>query len=515
MKSVLDYLEETALQFPEKEAVYDGRRGYSFGELLGISRKVGSFLTRVCRQRSPVPVFMEKRAETIGVFLGAVYAGCFYVYMNPELPIKRIKERLKFLDSDVVIAEGILAKQLLEAGVEGMVLRFEELMEEEADMEVLGFYRMQIRPEDYLYGMFTSGSTGVPKLVTVSGGAAVEFGEEFIHTFSFSPQDVIGNQAPFDFDVSVKDLLVSVFCGARLVLIPGVMFATPPALLDYLCENQVTVLIWAASALCVVSAARGLEYRVPKGIRKIFFSGEVMPCRHLKLWREALPGTEFVNLYGPTEITCNCTYYRVDGTKEGWIPIGRPFSNREVFLLDERNQRIEEVGVTGEICVGGKALSSGYYRNKKETEKRFVRNVFGKPGGGMVYRTGDMGHYDEKRQLCFDGRTDHQVKRMGHRIELEEVEWELGCMEGIDRVCCLFDSRTKRLTAYYVGTVSPEGLRRLGKERLPAYMCPNEFIRLKLMPLNKNGKIDRGSLEQYRMKEEICFGRPCFDSGGC
>lgn len=515
MKSVLDYLEETALQFPEKEAVYDGRRGYTFGELLGISRKVGSFLTRVCRQRSPVPVFMEKRAETIGVFLGAVYAGCFYVYMNPELPIKRIKERLKFLDSDVVIAEGILAKQLLEAGVEGMVLRFEELMEEEADMEVLGFYRMQIRPEDYLYGMFTSGSTGVPKLVTVSGGAAVEFGEEFIHTFSFSPQDVIGNQAPFDFDVSVKDLLVSVFCGARLVLIPGVMFATPPALLDYLCENQVTVLIWAASALCVVSAARGLEYRVPKGIRKIFFSGEVMPCRHLKLWREALPGTEFVNLYGPTEITCNCTYYRVDGTEEGWIPIGRPFSNREVFLLDERNQRIEAVGVTGEICVGGKALSSGYYRNKNETEKRFVRNVFGKPGGGMVYRTGDMGHYDEKRQLCFDGRTDHQVKRMGHRIELEEVEWELGCMEGIDRVCCLFDSRTKRLTAYYVGTVSPEGLRRLGKERLPAYMCPNEFIRLKLMPLNKNGKIDRGSLEQYRMKEEICFGRPCFDSGGC
>ena len=111
MKSVLDYLEETALQFPEKEAVYDGRRGYSFRELLGISRKAGSILTRVCRQRSPVPVFMEKRAETIAVFLGAVYAGCFYVYLNPEIPLKRIKERLEFLDSDVVIAEGILAER--------------------------------------------------------------------------------------------------------------------------------------------------------------------------------------------------------------------------------------------------------------------------------------------------------------------------------------------------------------------------------------------------------------------
>ena len=515
MKSVLDYLEETALRFPEKEAVYDGRQRYSFRELLGISRKAGSFLTKVCRQRSPVPVFMEKRAETIGVFLGAVYAGCFYVYLNPEIPLKRIKERLEFLDSDVVIAEGILAERLLQAGFGGRVLGFEELVEEEADMEVLGFYRMQMRPEDYLYGMFTSGSTGVPKLVAVSGGAAVEFAEEFIRTFSFLPQDVIGNQAPFDFDVSVKDLLVSVVCGARLVLIPSVMFATPPALLDYLCENQVTVLIWAASALCVVSAARGLEYRIPGEIRKVFFSGEVMPCHHLRLWREALPEAEFVNLYGPTEITCNCTYYCVDGTEEGWIPIGRPFSNREVFLLDERNQRIEAVGVTGEICVGGKALSSGYYRNKKETEKRFVRNIFGEPGGGIVYRTGDMGHYDEKRLLCFDGRTDHQIKRMGHRIELEEVEWELGNLEGIDRLCCLFDSRTKRLTAYYVGTVSPAGLRKLGKERVPAYMCPNEFIRLKFMPLNKNGKIDRGSLEQYRMKEEICFGRPCFDSGGC
>ena len=515
MKSVLDYLEETALRYPEKEAVYDGRRGYTFGELLEISRRVGSFLTRVCRQRSPVPVFMEKRSETIGAFFGAAYAGCFYVYMNPELPQKRIRERLEFLEADVVIAEGDLAGRLKEDGFAGRVLGFGELKEEEADLEVLGFYRLQMRPEDYLYGMFTSGSTGVPKLVAVSGGAAVEFGEEFIRTFSFGSQDVMGNQASFDFDVSVKDMLVSVFCGARLVLIPSVMFATPPALLDYLCENQVTVLIWSASALCVVSAARGLEYRVPKEIRKIFFSGEIMPFYHLKLWREALPETEFVNLYGPTEITCNCTYYRVDGTEDGVIPIGRPFSNREVFLADEGDRRIEAVGVTGEICVGGKALSSGYYRNRKETEKRFVRNVFGEPGGGIVYRTGDMGHYNENLQLCFDGRTDHQIKRMGHRIELEEVERELGCMEGMDRVCCLYDSRTKRLTAYYVGTASPDGLCRLGRERLPVYMCPNEFIRLKFMPLNKNGKIDRGSLEQYRMREEICFGRTCFDSGSC
>ena len=112
LKSVLDYLEEAAFQYPEKEAVYDGRQRYSFRELLGISRKAGSFLTKACRQRSPVPVFMEKQAETIGAFFGAAYAGCFYVYMNPELPQKRIRERLEFLEADVVIAEGDLARRL-------------------------------------------------------------------------------------------------------------------------------------------------------------------------------------------------------------------------------------------------------------------------------------------------------------------------------------------------------------------------------------------------------------------
>jgi acyl-coenzyme A synthetase/AMP-(fatty) acid ligase len=180
LKSVLDYLEEAAFQYPEKEAVYDGSQRYSWQELLEISRKVGSALTRVCRQRSPVPIFMEKRAKTIGAFFGAVYAGCFYVYINPELPLKRIRERLDFLDSDVVVTEGILAERLLEDGFAGRALRFEELVEEEVDMKVLGFYRLQMRPEDYLYGMFTSGSTGAPKLVTVSGGALVEFAEDMI-----------------------------------------------------------------------------------------------------------------------------------------------------------------------------------------------------------------------------------------------------------------------------------------------------------------------------------------------
>ena len=151
LKSVLDYLEEAAFQYPEKEAVYDGSQRYSW-----------------------------KRAKTIGAFFGAVYAGCFYVYINPELPLKRIRERLDFLDSDVVVTEGILAERLLEDGFAGRALRFEELVEEEVDMKVLGFYRLQMRPEDYLYGMFTSGSTGAPKLVTVSGGALVEFAEDMI-----------------------------------------------------------------------------------------------------------------------------------------------------------------------------------------------------------------------------------------------------------------------------------------------------------------------------------------------
>lgn len=291
---------------------------------------------------------------------------------------------------------------------------------------------------------------------------------------------------------------MSVITGAKLVLIPRRMFAVPALLLDYLCEKRVTVLIWAASALCIVSGMRGFEYRIPGLIRRVMFSGEVMPQKQLKIWRKALPKAEFINLYGPTEVTCNCTYYRVTGREPEHVPlpIGIPFAKRNVFLLNEYDMPVMADGMLGEICVGGATLADGYYHNEEETSKRFVRSPVKSHAGMTIYRTGDLGFYDNRGNLCFNGRKDFQIKRMGHRIELQEIEHECSLMAGIWQACCIYDG--KDITVFYVGEVENGQVRRFLKERLPRYMLPSRFVNLQSMPLNKNGKIDREYLKTWK-----------------
>ena len=185
---------------------------------------------------------------------------------------------------------------------------------------------------------------------------------------------MIGNQAPFDFDVSVKDIYSSIMTGAQLVLIPKEYFSTPPRLLDYLCDKKVTNLTWAVSALTLVSALKGLNYRVPESVKRVMFSGEAMPAKQLRIWQEKLPDAKFVNLYGPTEITCNCTYFPIERQYEDSekIPAGKAFPGRRVILVDEEGKQVTEPGVQGEICSAGESLANGYYKEPEQTAEKFV-----------------------------------------------------------------------------------------------------------------------------------------------
>jgi non-ribosomal peptide synthetase component F len=286
--------------------------------------------------------------------------------------------------------------------------------------------------------------------------------------------------------------------GAEMVMIPREYFSTVARLLDYLIERRVSVVIWAVSALCIISGMKGFDYKVPDGLRLIMFSGEVMPIKHLRLWQRAVPGAEYVNLYGPSEITCNCTYYRIGKCDESMtkIPIGIPFPGREIILLDPERKLITETGVTGELCVAGESLAAGYYHNPEQTQDRFISYTF--PDGTVrrTYRTGDACCLGEDGNYYFAGRVDFQIKHMGHRIELEEIETNLGLLEGLTRACCVFQEEKNRIVAFYTGTAEPRELRRALKEKVPVYMVPNKFIRLESLPLNKNGKIDRARIRK-------------------
>lgn len=496
VRNVLDYLERSEKLTPDQIAFADEKTSCTYRELKQTAKAIGTYLAAQVSPGSPVPVLMEKGVLAVCAFMGAVYAGCFYVMLDPKLPAERIRKILHTLDADLVITEENAQKPYQELAFEIKQGDITEAAQSAIDEKKLAEIRKKSQDTDPLYTMFTSGSTGIPKGVVVSHRSVIDFIEEFTELFGIAPNDVIGNQAPFDFDVSVKDIYSTLKAGATMQIIPKKLFSFPVKLLDYLEERQVTTLIWAVSALCMITTLKGLEYKVPRHIRKVIFSGEVMPVRHLNEWRRYLSEAMYVNVYGPTEITCNCTYYIVDREFElgEQIPIGQAFPNEKVFLLDEQDHLVTEAGKKGKICVAGTALSLGYYRNPEQTKKVFVQNPLNDRYQETIYRTGDLAYYGEDGQLYFATRKDFQIKHMGHRIELGEIEAAMERLECLKRSVCLYDETKQKIVAFYDGEAEKRQLHRLLGEVLPGFMIPNVFVRVLQFPLTKNGKIDRKRL---------------------
>ena len=498
MNNILEYLERTAEKYPGRIAVEDDKEALTWKELADLSRRIGTAAGKRIASGDPIVILAPKGPLTLAAMFGAVYGGGFYVNGDPALPPRRLKEIFRVLRPKLVLIRPEEIPLIRQAGYTGDYCLLHEAAGEEPDLELLERRRKDSCSEDILYGIFTSGSTGTPKGITVSHRAVIDFITHFTEIFGIDEKDRIGNQAPFDFDVSVKDIYSAVMTGAALVLIPRQLFSVPAALLDYLCEKKATVLIWAVSALTMISSLGGFKYRIPSDVRKVMFSGEVMPTNQLACWQEALPEAEFVNLYGPTEITCNCTYYpvqKVPGEGEK-LPIGKAFPGRRVFLLNEEGGEIREPEQAGEICVAGESLSLGYYHDPAETEKSFQERIFPDGRKERYYRTGDLGFLGKDGNLYFSGRKDFQIKFNGHRIELEEIERLLDQMQGIEKSCCVTDHRKTCLAAFYMGKVMPGEIRLWLKKRLPGYMVPRKIFQTEKLPLTKNGKTDRKALQK-------------------
>lgn len=496
--SVLAYLENSADCFPDKCAVTDEKVSYTYSELVKLSSSVGTALSELIASGDAVGIYMEKCADAVAAFFATVYAGGFYSVLNTELPQNRLQTTVSVLNPRVIVTSESLLDTAKEYFSERKIVTFEALAKSEPDYARLGEIRSHKIDTDPLYINFTSGSTGTPKGIVVCHRSVIDFIDHFTEIFEIDNNDVIANQAPFDFDVSVKDIYSAVKTGATLVVVPRRMFSAPAELIDFICDRRVTVMIWAVSALCLISTFHALDYRTPETVNKILFSGEVMPLKALKNFRSHLPNAKYVNLYGPTEITCNCTYHILDNDCDyaDGIPIGKPFPNEDVILLDENNSRISEVGKVGEICVRGTALALGYYSNPEQNAKAFVQNPLNPHYPELIYRTGDLARYNENGELVFSGRKDFQIKYMGHRIELEEIEREMSAVDGVEQCCCIFDEKKSRLKGFYVGSIEKDELAASMSRDLPAFMIPSIIRRVDEMPLTKNGKIDRKKLAE-------------------
>ena len=512
MKNVLEYLEASAERLPEKTAVIDDKEQCTYKELRDISRMMGFILSNNDLQGCPVAVMMKKSVLTLEVFFGAAYAGGFYSLTDPDFPVSRLEQQLKVLQPKVVVTLEEYKDKLAEAGFTGKVLFGDKLRNEARNMlgypEIsnermsidakLAAIRNALSADTPLYCNFTSGSTGTPKGVLVGHASVISFIDSFTELFGITEEDVLGNQAPFDFDVSVKDIYSTIRKGATMVIIPTAFFRFPNGVMDMLEEHKVTTLIWAVSALVLLNRLHEFMYKVPPCINKVLFSGEEMPVRHLTDWMKVYPEAKFVNLYGPTEITCNCTYYEIENVPapEDRIPSGYVFPGKVIYLMDEEGNIIpaDSENVTGEICVGGNELALGYYNNEAATSAAFIeKEIDGKTE--KIYKTGDLG-YREGGLIYFAGRRDFQIKHNGHRIELEEVERALAGLPGIQQACCIYDHEKYRIVAFLAGDSDKKTVVAGLKEKLPEYSLPNVYKFMEELPLTKNGKIDRKKLKE-------------------
>ena len=516
--NILELLERSAERFPDRPAFGDPEKDISFRELVRKARAAGELLAADVPSESPVAFYLEKSVDAVIAMFGAVYAGGFYSFIDVRQPAARAQKVLDVLEPAVLITDEENAEKAEELSFGGRRILLKDLLEQAGRTlsgqkeplpplsPVLARIRSTMTDTAPLYVNFTSGSTGTPKGVAVCHRSVIEFIAHFAPLFQVTEEDIFGNQAPFDFDVSVKDIYSGLYTGAKVQIIPREYFSNPTQLMDYLCEKKTTILIWAVSTMCFVSIMNALDYRIPETVRAVGFSGEVMPIKQLNVWKKYLPDAMYVNLYGPTEITCNCTYYILGPGKEYGleevIPAGTAFENEKVFLLDEENQEVDpsDLSGEGEICVGGTCVALGYYRDPERTAAAFVQNPLNDRYPERIYRTGDIGRYDADGNLVYVSRKDFQIKHLGHRIELGEVEADTMARDGVSRACCIYDAKKKRLILFYTGERDKKDLEKELKEILPPFMVPNKTIRLEEMPLNKNGKIDRHALEAIYQK---------------
>jgi amino acid adenylation domain-containing protein len=491
-RCINELFEEQAERTPEALAVVFGEVRLSYRELNERANQWAHRLQHLgAGPETLIGLCVERSAEMIIGLLAILKAGAAYVPLAPDSPPERLAMIVQEAGIELLLTQQQLVERL-PGNTHLLTLDGEQKLAESRKNPVTG----KSAASNLAYVIYTSGSTGRPKGVEIthrnlvhSTSARFDYYEEPVRSFALV--------SPFFFDSSVAGIFWTLSQGGKLVLPPKDFerdFTAFPALIE---EEKISHLLCLPMlySLLLRQGAHKL-----KSLRSVIVAGEPCPLELTKRHFEAMPHTSLYNEYGPTEATVWTTVYKCDPrdctTTVATIPIGRPVSNVQTYVLDDRCRPVP-VGVVGEIYIGGEGLARGYLKRPAQTAERFLPHPFSLDPGARVYATGDLARYLPDGNLEFLGRRDHQVKVRGYRVEPGEIEAALlGHPAVREAVAIVTDER--RVSAYL--TVSrplaptTEELRDFLRARLPEYMLPSQFVLLDQMPLGANGKLDRSAL---------------------
>jgi len=507
---------ERSLENPQRLALLVGEMRLSYGELASLARRVSGWLGLESRRGSgKVGILASRSLEAYAGVLGTLWSGSAYVPINPRTPEDRLIRILQMTELDALIADqaglDLLSDRVLEC-FRGPVLFGADAKPSDRALGFpgIGFQSLAklaaegpdqpvaVAEDALAYVIFTSGTTGTPKGVMIEAGSVAEYCVVVQDRCAFQPADRVSQVAELTFDNSVLDLFVTWAAGAGLYVVPASQLMAPA---KFIREHELTIWFSVPSTASFMERLGMLKPAAFPSLRCSIFAGEGLPIATAQAWQRAAPNSVVENFYGPTEVTVDCIAQRLEDPpnvtrNRGCLAIGKPFRDIQAGIVDS-NLRFLPQGEEGELVVSGRQVARGYFQDPELTAARFPTLE-----GRRWYRTGDLAYQDSSGTYHHLGRIDNQVKILGNRVELEEIEAHLRAVSGTEHVAAIAwpirDGIAGSIVAFTSGAVRPaEQLREALRLLLPTYMVPRRIIELDALPLGSSGKIDRRALARH------------------
>lgn len=480
MNNIVDFLDLPVRYEEDFCLCSDNWKSYSYNEFMEKALMLANEIVDKNIKNQPIGIRAFHNTDTLIEFMAVILSGNYYVPVSDEAPDSFLDKVKKQIDISMFLEklpdDISSVSKVNEEKLNNISRRLEQ-------------WRNSIDESSPLYVIFTSGSTGVPKGILKSHGNMIDFIKAYHKEFKFDKNTVLGNQAPFYFDASAKDIYTMLYCKSKLHILDASLFMKPVELVKYLNKKLINTIQWVPSALSIVSTLGTFKVIKPEYLKRVMFVGESFAIPQLLRWMEELPDVDFVNLYGSSEMAGICAFCHLkkdDIEKKQSIPIGGPLSNSKVFIIDSEGKEITDG--EGELVVCSNALAKEYIDQPELTKKVFVKRK-----EGHCYCSGDIASYDSEGRLIFAGRRDHQIKHMGHRIELGEIETAALNIKNVKDACCIYHKN--KIILFYCGEQDKAELTTELKKSLADYMMPNKMVLLDEIPLNANGKKDRIALK--------------------